>query len=269
MATDESALRTAFDRAANTIDAIAINNPVNAWMRNECRRELLALYPERSTLIEIGCGTGADAVFLAERGHRIAATDISDRMVERARERIAAADLGGRVLVFRGRLDQVASELERSEWSPFDGAYANFSLAYEDSLRGVARIVNRLVKPSGCFLFTVPNRLCISEPAVALFRLRIARLGDRLRDPIQAKIRGMTVAVRAYSPGQVRRSLRDLFRIEASLGLPVFMPPPALYRPSFEALRANLESFDNGLARRLPWRLLGDTTLFKTRKVGW
>jgi len=248
MVSNESALRTAFDCAANAIDAIAINNPVNAWMRNECRRELLALYPEKSTLIEIGCGTGVDAVFLAERGHRIAATDISDRMVERARERIAAADLGGRVLVFRGRLDQVASELERSEWSPFDGAYANFSLAYEDSLRGVARIVHRLVKPSGCFLFTVPNRLCISEPAVALFRLRIARLGDRLR---------------------VRRSLRDLFRIEASLGLPVFMPPPALYRPSFEALRANLESFDNGLARRLPWRLLGDTTLFKTRKVGW
>ena len=68
MVSNESALRTAFDCAANTIDAIAINNPVNAWMRNECRRELLALYPERSTLIEIGCGTGADAVFLAERG---------------------------------------------------------------------------------------------------------------------------------------------------------------------------------------------------------
>src|SRR5438046_7856147 len=172
MVSNESALRTAFDRAANTIDTIVIYNPVNAWLRNECRRELLALYPEKSTLIEIGCGTGVDAVFLAERGHRIAATDISDRMVERARERIAAADLGGRVLVFRGRLDQVASQLERSEWSPFDGAYANFSLAYEDPLRGVARIVHRLDKPSAGLLFTVPHRQMVSEPAVARVRRR-------------------------------------------------------------------------------------------------
>lgn len=268
MAYDEATPRSAFNRVADTIDATAVQNPINSWMRKTSRRELLAKFPAGSALVEIGCGTGADAVFLAERGYRIAAFDISDRMVELARERVAVRGLERTVRVWRGRLCDVAEELARSPWSPFDGAYANFSLAYEESLRGVAQIVRDLLKPGGWFVFTVPNKLCISEPAIALARLHFKEVLGRLREPRWATIRGSSLRVHAYTPRQVRRLLEGLFAIGGIAGLPVFMPPPYLYHSTFERFRETLESFDDRLAMRFPWRLLGESTLFKVRRVG-
>ncbi len=267
MTYDESAPRTAFNRVAEMIDATVIKNPINSWLRDESRQELLAAFPAGSALIEIGCGTGADAVFLAERGRRVAALDISDRMVERARERVAARKLERTVLLWRGRLDEVAGELVRLRWAPFDGAYANFSLAYEESLQDVARIVHGLLKLGARFVFTVPNKLCVSEPAAAVVRLRIRRALGRLREPLWVTIHGTTVRVHIYTPARVRAILKGLFQIEGFAGVPVFMPPPSLYHPSFEPLRAKLELLDNHFSRRFPWRLLGDSTLFRARKV--
>ena len=260
--------RSAFNQVADTIETTAVQNPVNTWMRKTSRREILATFPPGSALVEIGCGTGADAVFLAERTYRIAAFDISDRMVEISRKRVATQKLEGRVLVWRGRLKEVADELSRSQWCPFDGAFANFSLAYEESLREVAQTVYGLLKPRARFVFTLPNKLCVSEPAIALVRLRIRRALGRFCEPLLATIHGTTVRVHVYTTARVRKILQGLFEIEATTGVPVFMPPPSFYRPALERLRASLELFDDRLATRFPWRHLGETTLFKARKVG-
>jgi len=237
-------------------------------MRKASRRELLATFPTGAALLEVGCGTGADAVFLAERGYRVAALDISDRMVELARERAAARHLERNVVVWRGRLCDVAAELAGSPWFPFDGAFANFSLAYEDSLRGVAQTISELVKPGAWFVFSLPNKLCMSEPAVALARLHFWEVLGRFREPRWATIRGSPLRVHAYTPGEVRRLLRGYFAVGGIAGLPVFMPPPYLYHSAFERLLRTLELFDDRLAARFPWRSLGESTLFKVRRVG-
>lgn len=265
---DGASLRTAFNRAATVIDAVPQRNPVNAWMRETSRREILAAFPPGAALLEIGCGTGADATFLAERGYRIAALDISDEMVEAARERVRSEGLASRVQLWRGRLSEVAEDLERSAWFPFDGAYANFSLTYEDSLRDLARTVYRLLRPGAPFVFTLPNKLCLSEPLIAMIRLRFRGVVSRLREPQWASVRGLAIRFHSYTPARVRQSLEGFFEPQDTVGVPVFMPPPFLYNPAFERLRANLEPFDDRLSARFPWRYLGDMTLFRVRRVG-
>ena len=267
MSYDESAVRGAFNRAAETFDDVAINNPINSWMREASRREIRSTFPSGSALVEIGCGTGADAVFLAEQGYRVAALDISERMVEIARVRVAAHDLEESVVVRRGRLIELEDVLSEEPWSPFDGAYANFSLGYEESIREIGATLSRLIKPGARFVFTLPNRLCISEPSLALARLRIPEVFGRLSESWVVTLRGSSVRVHAYTPIQVRRILAGLFEIEATTGVPVFMPPPSYYDPSFEWVRACLERLDNHLSPRFPWRILGETTMFRARKV--
>lgn len=268
MGFNEATVRAAFDAVGASIETTAATNPVNGWMRNRSRREALATFPRGSSLLEIGCGTGADASFLAAHGYRIAALDISDRMVDLARERVRSQGLGDQVLLWRGRLADVAHELAGCPWAPFDGAFANFSLTYEDALRPVAEAAHGLVKAGGWFLFTLPNKLCVSEAALALARARWADALGRLREPRWATVRGSRIRVHAYTPAEVRQELRGLFELQGTVGVPVFMPPPSLYDPGFERMRSHLEAFDNRLAARFPWRVLGDTTLFKFRKAG-
>jgi SAM-dependent methyltransferase len=49
--------------------------------------------------LEIGCGTGVNAVFLAEQGFAVTAVDVSPLAVDRARERAAAAGVQVRFVV--------------------------------------------------------------------------------------------------------------------------------------------------------------------------
>lgn len=65
------------------------------WETGRPAPELVRLVEEgkipRGTALDIGCGTGANAVFLAERGFEVTAVDISPTAIERARTRAALA----------------------------------------------------------------------------------------------------------------------------------------------------------------------------------
>ncbi|WP_328901102.1 methyltransferase domain-containing protein [Streptomyces sp. NBC_00441] len=66
------------------------------WDTGVTPPELIALVegpgaPEPGRALELGCGTGTNAVYLARHGWRVTAVDLVDRAVRRAREKTAAA----------------------------------------------------------------------------------------------------------------------------------------------------------------------------------
>jgi SAM-dependent methyltransferase len=58
-------------------------------------REITGLEPGRA--LDLGCGEGADAIWLAQRGWRVTATDISQIALDRAAQHAAAADVADRI----------------------------------------------------------------------------------------------------------------------------------------------------------------------------
>src|SRR2546428_12102678 len=104
-------------------------------MRKMSRREILATFPSGAALLEIGCGAGADAVFFAERGYRVAALGISDRMVELARERVSASQVERRGVILRGRIREGAGRLGCGALVSFYGGLAEFRFAGEECPR--------------------------------------------------------------------------------------------------------------------------------------
>ena len=66
-------------------------------------------------VLEVGCGTGTNAVWLAQRGFRVVALDLSERAIARARDRAAKAGVN---VDFR-----VADFLGGGIAGPFDAAY--------------------------------------------------------------------------------------------------------------------------------------------------
>ena len=84
----------AFDVVAGDYDAVygSEGNAVMTWMRRESLALLYEAFPLGSHLLEIGCGTGEEAVALAQAGRRVLATDISPQMA--ARTQAKAQDVG-------------------------------------------------------------------------------------------------------------------------------------------------------------------------------
>src|SRR4029078_11929314 len=87
-----SASASAFDAIASRYDDMfsAAANPLIAMMRERVMRAVGRAFPETVTLLEIGCGTGEDAVALLERGHRVVACDPAPTMIATARAKAAA-----------------------------------------------------------------------------------------------------------------------------------------------------------------------------------
>lgn len=217
--------RNAFDSVAADYDGPRGNNALIQDMRREMWRWLDESFPRPSHLLDIGCGTGLDAVRMAERGHRILATDWSPRMAARTQGRAAAACVSDRV-----RTAAIgAQQLERIAGSAaFDGVYSNLGpLNCLPDLRPVSRECSRLVKAGGHLVFTVIGRWCPWEIAYYASRADWRRLGVRFaRGMVPVRMNGHTVWTRYWTPMELYRSFASEFALVHCRALCLFAPPP-------------------------------------------
>ena len=100
-------------------------------------------------VVELGCGTGKNTIWLAERARAVVALDFSEGMLARARERVAAAGLGDRVRFVRGDV--------REPWPVGDAAadvvIGNLVLEHVADLAPVYAEAARALRPGGRLLF--------------------------------------------------------------------------------------------------------------------
>lgn len=94
--------------------------------------------PPGGRVLELGCGGGQDAAWIASRGFSVDATDATPAMVAKANQRW---DVGARVMAF----DELDAEAE------YDGVWAHASLLHcpRAALPGVLARIHRALKPGG------------------------------------------------------------------------------------------------------------------------
>ena len=165
--------RDAFDSVAADYDGPRGNNDLIQDMRGEMWRWLAATFAPASRLIDLGCGTGLDAIRMALRGHHVTATDWSPPMVRRTSDRAEREHMTDRVRA----VAVGAHELHLMDGEGvYDGAYSNLGpLNCVPDLADVSRECARLLRPGGALVFTVIGRLCPWEIAHYLRRGRWAR----------------------------------------------------------------------------------------------
>lgn len=265
---DLARVRETFDEVAPEFDSIVVRNPINAWMHEVNMREVTAAFPPGSSLLELGCGTGTDAIFMAQRGCRVFGLDISPGMVGRATEKATAAGLGGRLEFVRGRSIDLAELTRAYRYRPFDGAYANFTLTYEESLPQLAASLASVLKEGAKFVCTLPNRVVLSELLCYVPQLRFGKILWRFQRPLIKDVHGNLLEIHAYSAAQVRDAFASFFDLEGTIGVPTFLPPVYLHQ-QYGRLGGGqrlLQEMDLRLARRRPWNRLGEHTLYRFRR---
>ncbi|HVU80479.1 MAG TPA: methyltransferase domain-containing protein, partial [Rhodanobacteraceae bacterium] len=107
--------RQAFDSVAADYDGPRGNNVLVQRMRRALWNAVRDEVPPGSRLLDLGCGTGLDAVEFARRGYRVTATDWSPRMVDRTRSLAARVAMPSHVdtrHIGIHQLDQVEGEFD-------------------------------------------------------------------------------------------------------------------------------------------------------------
>jgi len=208
-------------------DAVAQNFDceVTNLLTIQARRRLLWQHLSRAfasgqRILELNCGTGVDAVYLAERGVRVVACDVSFGMVEVARRRIIEHGVVDRVKLCVLATERIA---ELSVEATFDGALSCFSgLNCVGDLSGVARDLSLLLRPGAVAVITMMGKLV---PWEILWLLAHGRPGKALRRMRKHGAETDPVRVYRYSMREVRDAFRPYFILREWKGLGIAVPP--------------------------------------------
>jgi len=256
----------AYDEIASRYDRVPQENRINHLMRTASLARIAETFLSGSRVLEVGCGTGDEALTLADEGVRVVAIDPSQEMVRIATAKAEERGLTDRATFRVARARDLAS-IHTDLGGTFDGGYASFSLAYEPDLRPVAEGLDQTLLPDARFLASLPSRLCLVELALAIGTGHPAFAGRRLSPRWDHKVGARSVPIRSYTPHELADVMSAYFTIEKVEALPAIVPPPYMNRAyaRFEGLADVLERADASFRSRFPFRSLGDHFLAELR----
>lgn len=258
----------AFDSIAAAYDAVVTPNLVLQTIRDRTRSAVVDRVPAGSRLLDLGCGSGLDAVWFGRRGYRVVAMDWSAAMVREARRRVADEGLAASIDVRHHgiqRLDPVALGM-------FDAVYSDLGpLNCLPDLPAAAVTIAGLLRPDGIVAASVMARICPSEIALYTVRGQFARARLRFAsNAVGVPLGDGTVWTRYYNPRGFQRAFIAAGFVRESLrGVGAVVPPP--YCEHFAARHPALMSFlryvDTAIGAWPFVRAMGDHFVMVLRKA--
>jgi SAM-dependent methyltransferase len=263
-----SAAALAFDAVAPHFDARFGSWRSVAAQRRAVRRSLLAILPTSARVLELGGGTGEDAVWMAQNGFEVLLTDASAAMVAQACVKLAP--YGARAQVAAAEdLPRFALAHMAGDGRLFDAAFSNFApLNCVEDLSPVAHGLAAMIRPGGQAILVLFGRHSPGEIVTETLRGRPRQALRRLAlGPMPARISGRDFTVTYHRGRALRNALAPWFRLQHQVGIGVFVPPSAAEpwisgHPRFLGM---LETLDRLLER--PLAGLGDHILYQFERT--
>lgn len=241
-----------FDAAAANYDADFTYSPVGKAQRNQVWKYLLPLLHANAAVLEVNCGTGADAVFIAPKVKTLLATDISRAMLAEVEKKKTAVPLTNCNIT---QLD--VTKLEALNGKGFDLLFSNFGglncLSPEQLQKFSADSFAKLTTGGYLCLVFIAKK-CFWERIYFSFRQTINR-GRRLRSGgTPTTIDGLSFLTHYYSVEELKHTFSQFQFIQAApIGL--FVPPGFLNNKMNTPILSILKGLDKLFTR---WQFAAD-----------
>lgn len=265
--TNEQAAAAAFSKQAPVFDDLYFSDTIIQYKRKRVRAHILQFLQPGSNILELNAGTGDDAVFFARHGHTVHATDISDAMQAKLKEKAKLSNLQISIS------DEVCSytELENlSNRGPYDLIFSNFAgLNCTNELSKVLHSFESLLKPGGFATLVILPKFCLWE-FLLLFRGKFKTAFRRFSGSkgTKAHIEGQYFRCWYYNPSYVRNSLRAGFDVVGLEGLCTLVPPSYIekFAEKHPKTYMLLQTYEDRWKMKWPWRSIGDYYIITLQK---
>ncbi len=220
-----------FDGVAADYDRTFTDTRLGRWLRGRVWERLEECFAAGDRVLELGCGTGEDALWLAERGVEVTALDASEGMLEVARRKAGVGPAAERTrflhwrLAGRGPVDLPAAP----EVGLFDGAFSSFGvLNCLADLAPLGAALARRLRPGARLALVIMGPTCPWEIAAFLLQGYPGQAFRRWRSGAPAHVGDQTLPVWYPSAGRLRLQLAPAFRHLRTVGVGVVLPPTHL-----------------------------------------
>lgn len=264
---NESDAEAAFTAQSDIFDQIYSGNTIINYKRERVHSHVLQYLPPNCSILELNSGTGEDALFFAQKGHLVHATDISPGMQRELRQKIEAAGLEEHVsteICSFANLSQLKSK------GPYDLIFSNFAgLNCTRELDKVLSSFAGLVKTDGIVTLVILPKFCLWETLLIFkgkFRTAFRRFFSA--NGRAAHIEGVNFKCWYYNPSFIISRLKDKFDLLSIEGLCTIVPPSYIegFAEKHPAVYKFLKAKENKLKSRWPWKYVGDYYIISLKK---
>jgi SAM-dependent methyltransferase len=256
-------LSGAFESLAADYDRQFSGSSIGRRMRQAVWQRCQARFRPGSRVLEMNCGTGEDAVHLAQLGVQVLATDVADAMIDIARAKVRRAGVESQVRVQRLAWEELGSLGEGA----FDGVLSNFG-----GLNCVASIESIRAPLAARLMPGAVAMLCIMGPLVPWEWLWYLSHGQPRRAFRRLRPGGLLwrdARIRYPSIGRVGRALRPEFRVLRVSAIGALLPPPytGAWAERFPRLLERLDAWERRLEAMPPLPWLADHYLLELERL--
>lgn len=264
---NEQLAAAAFSRQSKLFDEQYSHNSIIRYKRERVRKHVQQWLSNNSSILELNSGTGEDAVWFAQHGHTVHATDIAAGMQEVLKNKVVALNLQEKISTEIISFTQLERLEQRKE---YDLVFSNFAgLNCTGRLNKVLDSFPALVKPGGIVTLVILPKFCLWE-FLLVFKGKFKTAFRRLfsRNGVTAHIEGTYFKCWYYNPSYIIRYLQHDFDLIQLEGLCTLVPPSYLegFSEKHPKLYTFLKAKEERWKRKWPWKNIGDYYIISLQK---
>ncbi len=256
-----------FDQMAREYDDVFTNSMIGRAQRDAVWSVLTRVFERGDRVLELNCGTGEDALFLAQNGISVTACDASEQMIQIASGRLRK-EAPGAPVQFNLLPTERIHELQPS--TQFDGIFSNFSgLNCVPNLKQTAEDLATLLSPGTPLLVCLSTRFCIWEMLWFALHGNFRKAFRRCSGHATAKVGEFAVDVYYPTVRKLRTLFSPSFVLRSCAGVGVTVPPSYVeaWIRNHPKLLSMFRTIDKTISSYPGFRVLGDHVLLHFERV--
>lgn len=244
-------MEASFDKAAINYDTIFTNSEIGKLQRNLVYRQLIKQLDYVQNVLEINCGTGEDAIWLAKQNFKVTATDISSKMIEEAKNKANPGNLSFAV----ADINSIEKAFPNDNFDLIFSNFGGLNCLSQTQLQGFFRNVPSILSDKGKLILVIMPKNTIWEQFYFLATAQFSKAFRRKKEFAIADVDGEKVPTYYYNPKDVVNLAKHDFELIAQKPIGLFVPPSYL-EPFFRNKRGLLKFLNRLESKIKNWAFL-------------
>jgi len=244
-------MEAGFDKAAMTYDETFTNIPIGKMQRDLVYRELSKYLTSVKKILEINCGTGEDAIWLAKRNFNVTATDISPKMIEVAKSKANFDNLN----FTTADINLITKSFENEKFDLLFSNFGGLNCLSKSELENFFGNIHSILYEKGKLALVIMPKNTLWEQCYFLAKGRFSSVFRRQIESVKANVDGENVTTYYYNPKDIVNLSEANFEMIAAKPIGFFVPPS--YLDGFFKNKKGVLGFLNTLEQRIKsWSFL-------------
>ncbi len=219
-----------FDRAASEYDQTFTNTLVGKEQRRQVFEALAKdQLDQEQKILEINCGTGVDAKYLAAQGNDVLATDFSQAMIDTAKINFPNGNFM--------QLDMMRIHELPENYSLIFSNFGGLNCLSPDDLKQFITNAYEKLEKDGHLALVIMGKRCFWDNAYLFLKGKWSSIGRRnTLKPIEVSLGQDSVKTWYFSPKEVKGFAQEHYHIKRLKPIGLYVPPSYM-APFFENRR--------------------------------